>query len=129
MNRTRCVSLACSSDNEIASLVVNPRTPPPTPHNTSLCYHSGSRVIEAPRGSGGLFAVLGPDRSVQIRSWRMAIGGAGSGRSMTAGNAGGTASSAGGHDSSVGSNPIMVEKELARIRCGDYEKVRALFGQ
>lgn len=74
---------------------------------------SGSKVIDGPRGSGasGLFAVLGFNRSVQIRSWRLTNNGK---------TGSGSPSSGGGGDEP---KPAVVEREIARLRCGDHEKV------
>ncbi|CAM9613695.1 unnamed protein product [Ectocarpus sp. 4 AP-2014] len=73
----------------------------------------GRRVVDAPvHGEGGLFAVMGPDRVIQIRSWRVKPS---SKRSK-------------GETPGEGSDEgcTVSERELARLRCGDEEKIEEL---
>ncbi|CAM9193598.1 unnamed protein product [Ectocarpus sp. 8 AP-2014] len=73
----------------------------------------GCRVVDAPvHGDGGLFAVMGPDRVIQIRSWRV--------KSSSKCNKGKTP----GEGSDEGCT--VSERELARLQCGDEEKIEEL---
>ncbi|CAM9856530.1 unnamed protein product [Scytosiphon promiscuus] len=67
------------------------------------------RVIDGPTdGRRGLLAVLGPDRAIQINSWRVK-------NDRKKGN---------GKGETIGEErALMVEKQLARLRCGDEEKI------
>ncbi|CAM9876677.1 unnamed protein product [Ectocarpus fasciculatus] len=73
----------------------------------------GRRVIDAPtHGQDGLFAVMGPDRAIQIRSWRM--------KSSSKRNKGKPPGERRDEGCTVS------ERELARLRCGDEEKIEEL---